>query len=147
MGGYQQLQANPLAADITNGYNDAAPGTAVDYDFTYVYNVVLTGNQFLQNQSVVTTNDADFLWLGTIVASATGTFNVRFSDSQGYYFSNTLIASANIQGDASSPDPVFPSHMIIAGGRIGIDIQDTSGSGNTIQLLFRGIKRYRANVY
>ena len=37
----------------------------------------------------------------------------------------------------------FPASLIPAGGRIGIDIQDTSGAQNTIELLFRGVKRYR----
>ena len=137
------LLTNPLAPDVVNGFNPASPTGAVDVDFSYVYDVVLTGNQFLQNQSVATTNDADFEWRATVISFATGAFNIRFSDSQGYYLSNTLVASANILGDASSPDPVFPGILIPAGGKIGIDIQDTSGGGNTIEIVFRGVKRYR----
>lgn len=137
------LLTNPLAPDAVNGMNNASPPNTVDVDFSYVYDVVLTASQFLQNQSVATTNDADFEWRATVISFSTGSFNVRFSDSQGYYLSNSLVASANILGDASSPDPVFPGILIPAGGKIGIDIQDTSGSGNTIQIVFRGVKRYR----
>src|SRR5271157_6429676 len=111
----QMLTRNPLAPDAANGFNDASPPGYVDVDFSYVYDVVLTANQFLQNQSVVTTNDADFQWRATVVATATGAFNVRFSDAQGYYLSNSLVASSNILGDASSPDPLWPGLIIPAG--------------------------------
>ena len=138
-----ELLVNPYAPPSYNGFNDAAPLGFVDVDFTYPYDVVLTGNQFLRDQSISTTNDADFSWRAIVIAYSTGAFNVRFADSQGYYLSNGMIVSANILGDASSPYPIFPEILIPAGGRIGIDIQDTSGSGNTIELLFRGVKRYR----
>ncbi len=138
-----ELLSNPYAPTVYNGFNDNYPLGFVDVDFTYPYDVVLTGNQFLRDQSISTTNDADFEWRGLVIAVSTGAFNVRFADSQGYYISNGMIASANIVGDAASPYPIFPGILIPAGGRIGIDIQDTSGSTNTIQLLCRGVKRYR----
>lgn len=138
-----ELLVNPYAPPAYNGFNDAAPLGFVDVDFTYPYDVVLTANQFLRDQSISTTNDADFSWRAIVIAYSTGTFNVRFADSQGYYISNGMIVSANILGDAASPYPIFPEILIPAGGRIGIDIQDTSGSGNTIELLCRGVKRYR----
>ena len=134
---------NPYAPPAYNGLNPAAPAEYVDVDFTYPYDVVLTADQELLNQAVSTTNDADFAIRGIVIASATGSFNVRFSDSQGYYISNGYVASANLQADAASPNVVFPEILIPAGGRIGIDIQDTSDRGNTIQILFRGVKRYR----
>lgn len=134
---------NPFAPPSYNGLPDASPEGYVDIDFSYVYDVVLTASQTLLAQSVSTTNDADFEIRAIVIAFSTGTFRVRFSDSQGYYISNSMVESANILGDASSPMPVFPGLLIPAGGQIGIDIQDTSGSGNTIEILFRGVKRYR----
>jgi hypothetical protein len=134
---------NPYAPPVYNGFNDASPQGYIDVDFTYPYDVTLTGNQFLRDQSISTTNDADFAWRAIVIASNTGAFNIRFSDSQGYYLSNGVIASANLLGDAASPWPVFPEIIIPAGGRIGIDIQDTSGTSNTIEILMRGVKRYR----
>jgi len=139
----QAIPANPYASPGDNGLNNASPLNYTDVDFTYVYDVVLTGNQFLRDQTLPTTNDADFAWRALVIASATGAFNIRFADSQGYYLSNGMIASANLQGDAASPYPVFPEILIPAGGRIGIDIQDTSGETNTIEILARGVKRYR----
>jgi hypothetical protein len=134
---------NPFAPPSYNGLNDASPTTFVDVDFTYLYDVVLTANQFLRDQSVSTTNDADFAWRALVVALNTGAFNIRFADSQGFYLSNGMIASANLIGDAASPWPVFPEILIPAGGRVGVDIQDTSNAGNTIEILLRGVKRYR----
>lgn len=134
---------NQLAAQSYQGFNDASPLGFIDVDFSYVYDVVLTGNQFLRDQSISTTNDADFAWRGIVVAVSTGAFNIRFSDSQGFYLSNGMIASANLIGDAASPWPMFPEILIPAGGRIGVDIQDTSGAGNTIEIVCRGVKRYR----
>jgi hypothetical protein len=137
------VPVNPYAPPAYNGFEDASPKGYVDVDFTYPYDVVLTALQFLRDQSISTTNDADFAWRAIVIALATGAFNVRFSDSQGFYLSNGMIASANLIGDAASPYPVFPEILIPAGGRIGIDIQDTSNAQNTIEILCRGVKRYR----
>lgn len=138
-----QAGLNPFAPPVYNGLNDASPEEFLDIDFTYPYDVVLTLNQLLNNQAVSTTNDADFVARAIVIASNTGSFNVRFYDSQGNALSNGFIASANLIGDAASPFPIFPELLIPAGGKIGIDIQDTSGGTNTIEILFRGVKRYR----
>jgi len=137
-----EVLSNPYAPPAYNGFNDASPLGFVDVDFGYIYDVTLTAGQFLRDQTLATTNDADFAWRA-IVLKSDGSFNVRFADSQGYYLSNGMVASANLQGDAASPYAVFPEILIPAGGRIGIDIQDTSGGTNIIQILFRGVKRYR----
>lgn len=134
---------NPLAAPSQSGMPDYSPEGYVDVDFSYVYDVVLTANQVLTDQAVSTMNDADFAIRAVFIGFSTGAFNVRFSDSQGYYLSNGLIASGNLLGDASSPMPVWPEILIPAGGKIGIDITDTSGAGNTIEIVFRGVKRYQ----
>ena len=139
----QAIPANPFGSPVDNGLNNASPLNYVDVDFTYPYDVTLTANQFLRDQTISTTNDADFAWRALVIAFSTGAFNVRFADSQGYYLSNGTIVSANLQGDAASPYPVFPEILIPPGGRIGIDIQDTSGNTNVIELLCRGVKRYR----
>ena len=139
----QAIPANPYASPGDNGLNNVSPLNYVDVDFTYLYDVTLTGGQFLRDQTVSTTNDADFAIRAIVIAFSTGPFNIRIADSQGYYLSNGMIASANLLGDAASPFPIFPEVLIPAGGRIGIDIQDTSGAPNVIEILFRGVKRYR----
>jgi hypothetical protein len=134
---------NPFAPPVYNGFQDTSPLGYVDLDFTYPFDVTLTANQFLRDQSIATTSDADFAWRAIVAAFSTGTFNLRFYDSQGTYLSNGMVASANYLGDASSPYPIFPEILIPASGKIGIDIQDTSGNTNVIELLCRGVKRYR----
>lgn len=134
---------NPFAPPAYNGLNPAAPDGYVDVDFEYVFDIVLTGNENLPNQSQPTVNDSDFAWRAVIINTATGTFSVRFSDSQGYQLSQGYILNGNLQGDASSPYPIFPEIIIPAGGKIGIDLIDTSGGTNTIEIGFRGVRRYR----
>ena len=82
-----EVVPNPYAPPAYNGLMDASPQGYVDVDFTYTYDVVLTALQVLNDQSVQTTNDADFAWRAVVIAFATGAFNVRFSDSQGFYLS------------------------------------------------------------
>lgn len=134
---------NPAAPPVYNGFNDASPQGFSDVSFDYVYDVTLTALQQLNDQTLSITNDADFVWRAMVMNEFTSTFSVRFSDSQGYYLSNGFIANANLQGDAASPYPLMHEIIIPAGGRIGIDIKDTSNATNTIQILFRGVKRYR----
>ncbi len=134
---------NPQAPLVINGMNDGSPLGFQDQSFDYTYDVVLTGNQFLHDQVVSIFTEADFAWRALVVNVNTGVFAVRFTDGQGYYLSSGLINSANLTGTPADPWIVFPETVYPAGGRIGIDIQDLSGAGNTIQLLFRGVNRYR----
>jgi hypothetical protein len=143
------MLVNPNAPPAYTGLNNASPLDYLDVDFTYTYDVngnQLTANASLRDQSVSITNDADFIVRAMVLNYSTGSFNIRISDSQGQYLSNGMIVSANLIGDAASPYPIFPELIIPAGGRIGIDIQDTSGNPNTVEILFRGVKRYRIKV-
>lgn len=138
------MGTNMLAPPAYNGTTQSPFQRAVDITFDYVYDVVMTANQVLNDQVVPIQNDADFIWRAFRIGTATGAFKIRFSDSQGYYFSNSLINSANFQSGGVNVDyAIFPEVAFPSGGRIGIDITDLSGAGNTIELLFRGIKRYR----
>lgn len=127
------------------GYAGLGSATAegVDFDYTYVYDVNLTADQVLNNQQVPLQTDADFELRAVVLAAATGRFQFRFTDSQGFQFSDNFIDSSVLQaGGVSVPWPFFPSPLFPKGGRIGIDIQDLSGEVNIVQLLFRGVKRY-----
>lgn len=117
----------------------APQGREEPYDIPL--DVVLTANQ-----NLVTSLDADpdayFLWRALVISQATGIFSVRFSDSRNYFLSSARIASANLSSDPSSPYPIFPELPVPPNGKIIVDLLDTSGAGNTIQLVFRGAKRY-----
>ena len=135
---------NPFAPPAYNGLAGDYPNGYYDVDFTYVYNVALTANQFLRDQVLALATDADFVWRALICPVNTGVFAVRFSDSQGFYLSNGMIPNANfLYGTVPVPYPIFPEIVLPAGGRVGIDIQDLSGAPNAIEISFRGVKRYR----
>lgn len=135
---------NPFAPPALNGLAGDYPNGYIDVSFDYPYSVALTANQSLRDQVVALDTDADFVWRAVIANASTGAYQIRFSDSQGYYLSNGMIPNnALLYGTVPLPYPIFPEIVLPAGGRIGIDITDLSGSGNTVQLLFRGVKRYR----
>lgn len=138
-----QRLMNPYVPPYLNGLGDGANSQYVDNDFSPVFNIVLAGNQEILNAQQPLDNDADFIWRG-ITISSTGTFGVRFNDGQGYFLSDTYIGSfafLAITGQAS-PYVIFPSMYFVSGSRIGIDVIDQSGSTNTMQMVFRGCKRY-----
>jgi hypothetical protein len=134
--------ANVYAPPAYNGLQDGSPPGYSDVGFDYVYNISLSANQSLVDQQPIA-NDADFAWRAIYISSNTGSFAVRFSDSQWYWLSSARILNTNLPGDAAAPFPVFPELLLPAGGRIGIDLLDLSGAPNTIQIVFRGVKRYR----
>jgi hypothetical protein len=135
--------ANPYAPPVYNGVPDGSPTGYQDVSFDAVYNSpALTALQAIFDQVTLDT-DADFLLRAVFVASATGVFSIRWADSQNYYLANARILSTNLPGDASSPYPWMPEQYYPAGGRIPIDLADVSNAGNTIQFIFRGVKRFR----
>lgn len=134
---------NPMAPLVQNGLDQTAPQGWQDQSFDYPFNITLTGNQIADNQIVPIYTYADFILRALIITVQTGAFSVQFTDGQGYQLSNGKINAFNLVGTPSDPFIFFPEVAYPAGGRIGINIQDTSGAGNTIQLLFRGVNRYR----
>ena len=126
-----------------------SPGTPVGYrDDAYdvPYNSpTLTGGlpgPSLFDQVTLDT-DADFLLRAVYVSSSTGIFSIRWADSQNYWLASAMILSTNLPGDAGSPYPWVPEQFYPAGGRIYIQIADQSNASNTIQFVFRGVKRFR----
>lgn len=135
---------NPLAAPAANGVPYLSPFNCLDVSGFYVYPISLTGNQTLSNQSVSIMTEPDFLLRG-ILFTSTGTFSIRMQDGQQYYISNDFILSTNLLGTAGDPFPIFPEIFYPAGGKIVLDIQDTSGSNNTGQIVFIGANRYKTS--
>lgn len=135
---------NPFAPPAYNGLSGEYPNGFVDVDHSYVYQVTLAASQMLRDQQQPIDTDADFVLRAIQLTSNTGVFAVRFSDSQGYYLSNGLLRSAIfLVGTVPVPFPLFPELVFPSGGRIGIDIQDLSAAPNTVELTFRGVKRYK----
>jgi hypothetical protein len=111
----------------------------------YPFQVVLTANQALVGQRVLIDSDSDFLLTG-IHGTNTGTYKINFRLPSGRQLSNTPIQSANLIGTANQPTAIGPSPVYVRAG-IGpaVDITDTSGAGNTVEICFSGIRRFRIN--
>lgn len=134
----------------------AAPiiGNYVDVAYMYTYEVTLTANQSLLNQQVPIIVTADFVWRGLVFPlfnqGLSGLplqpFNVMFYNGNGRALSTDFMAAENLVAFPGNSFPYFPEVWYPAGGRIRVDIQDTSGVQNSIQLLFIGSSRYAAEL-
>lgn len=133
------MQAINAPAALQGGAADWRSG---EDPFDYVADVTLTANQALQT-TIDIDADSDFLARALYVAAATGAFKLRWSDSRQYFVSNERIASQNLSTDPAAPYPIYPELPLPANGRITLDLEDTSGAGNSIQIVFRGAKRFR----
>ena len=133
----------PYAPAHLLGLGDSAPSNAPypDQSFDIPFDVSLTANQILQTSQIIE-RDADYVWRAVVLNSQTGIYRVQFDINGWYKLSSGQILNANMQSDPSSPYPIFPELVIPAGGRIGILITDLSGAPNTIEILFRGVKRF-----
>jgi hypothetical protein len=137
---------NPYAPPVVQGIQGAGLGNGqwVDIGYAYPFDVTITNaDQLLTNQALALLSDADFVFRGLMFTS-TGNFSVRIYDGDQYALSDGLVMSQNLTSTPGDPFPWFPEVWYPAGGKILIDIQDTSGSGgNIIELLFIGANRYR----
>ena len=140
MGSY----ANQFSPVGYGGLPQGAPAGYVDKPFSYVFDVTLTALQSLLSQTVPIQTDSEFYLRGVYISAATGTFTFRYSDANNYYFSDSQILNSNFSTFAGQPTVVLPEVWYPAGGKISIDITDTSNSGNTIEIVFIGVKRYAA---
>jgi len=125
----------PAALQGQRGFGDEDP-------FDYVLDTSLTANQ-RKTDGIDIDADSDFMARGLYIAAATGAFKIQFADSRQYFVSNVGIASQNLSTDAAAPYPLYPELPLPANGRIQIILEDTSGNPNTIQLVFRGAKRWK----
>jgi hypothetical protein len=142
-----RMLAAPYAPAHLLGMGDTSPqGTPYpDQSYDIPINITLTALQTLQTAQIIE-RDADYVWRGIIANSQTGIYQVRFDINGWYLLSNGQITNANLASDPSAPYPIFPELVVPAGGRIGINITDLSNAGNTIQIVFRGVKRFCANA-
>lgn len=117
---------------------------AGDSSFDYPFDIVMQSGDNLTNEGIRTETDSDFLLRGLAINAFTSDlFSLLFKDSNGNYFSSRPVLAQNYMGQGSAPylftglPRIFPP-----GSSLGIQIKNLSGAQNTIQLLFRGEKRF-----
>jgi len=109
-----------------------------------VFQIVLTALQVLTRLPVPIDKDSDFLLTG-IHGSSTGGYNVNFRTPNGRTFASAMVKSTNLVGSTPSQPAAIGPPLAYAAGTTGpmLDITDTSNAGNTIELIFSGIRRLR----
>lgn len=108
-----------------------------------VFDLVMTANQTQTDLSQTFPKDAAFLWIG-LAGVSTGAYKIQIQKPDGRLLSSAAVRNANIVGTAQFPVPIFPAVRVPPGGRIGINtITDLSAAGNTIQLVFIGVRLYK----
>jgi hypothetical protein len=108
----------------------------------YAYQVTLTANQPLTNQSLIVDGNSDFIMLA-IHGTSTGSYVIRVRNNNDRFICSAFLQNANFVGTAQFPVPLSKPFIVRATGRIAIDITDTSGASNTVELCFSGIRRYQ----
>ena len=141
---------NPYAPDYFAGL-EAPPAEVLGYEdrpFEYVYsppNGQLTSGQVIGQDSVAIQTDADFILYGWYISLYTGAFQIQLTDSTGYQLSSGFINSGAISQSSSDPTVFSPGHPFPASGKILIAITDLSNATNPLQIIFKGVKRFRVN--
>lgn len=107
----------------------------------YTYSVTLTSGQELLDQSIAIDADSDF-YVMALAGSSTGAYELRFKLPTGRYSSSARIRNTLMIGTAQLPAAVTPFILCPANSRIGIDLKDLSGAGNSVYLALRGFRRF-----
>jgi len=135
-----QYPNNPYSPRAFGGV--AQPKQVEDRSFNYLYPIKLTALEALEDTVAIDT-DADFLLEAWYISKADGTFTIQLTDSTGYQLQNGQIQSSGLSQSQADPTVFSPSHPFPAGGKIKINITDTSGlNSNTGQIVFIGTKRF-----
>ena len=109
----------------------------------YVFQLVMTPGQKLANQKVPIDTDSDFLLTG-IHGTSTGDYSINFKLPSGKPFANNQVQKQNLIGTANQPTAIGPSQVYL-GASIGpaLDLTETSGFANTLEICFSGIRKLR----
>lgn len=134
LSGLGEVPTAPPADPAPAGYYDEAGG--------YVFDYVLNANQIALGLSVPIDQDSDFIWMATY-GTQTGTYKVNFKTARGRQIFSSPVNSLNAIGTAQFPTVWEPAFTYNASGRIMLDLTDTSGAQNTVQLVFLGVRRFK----
>jgi hypothetical protein len=135
---FDQARDAELAA-LQAAAEDAETMHEESYDL--VFSRSLTANQALIDQALYTDGDSEFL-ITSVVGTSTGAYSIRLKGPTGRYLQSAAVRNTNFVGSAIFPSAILPALLLPANGRITLDVTDLSAAPNTIEILFRGIKRF-----
>lgn len=125
------------------GTNPNAQPQFVEEPANYIFTYTLTGNQSVQYVPVNIDRDSDFCLTG-LNGSSTGTFTMNFRLPSGRLICNQNVQSTNLLGTPNIPTTIGPPPIYRAGSTgPEVSLTDTSGAGNTVTIVFSGIRRLR----
>lgn len=117
--------------------------TYVEEPAIYVFSSTLSSDQHISDISVNIDRDSDFLLTG-VNGSSTGTYTLNFRLPSGRQICNTEILNTDFIGTANQPTAIGPPPIYRAGSTgPQLTLTDTSGAGNTVIIIFSGIRRIR----
>jgi len=133
----QELLKPPIVTDPQTGERFYAE-PAVE-----PFTVALLANQERRDLSQFFGRDCAFLWTG-LAGNSTGVYQTQFIiPPDNRLLSTAPVNNVNMVGTAQFPVPIWPAIKVPPGSRIGIYLLDTSGAGNTVQLVFYGVRLFR----
>ena len=130
---------NPMAPPVYGGLMTPDGDTMYDYP----HDAVLVAGTTPDNGIVKTDTDADFHMCAIIVNQYTDIrFSILVNINGVYYMSESAVLAGNLVSDPAAPMPVLGKFIIPRGANINVQLVNLSGAENTVQLLFRGMKKY-----
>lgn len=110
----------------------------------YVFNYTLTALQAVTRVAVNIDRDSDFLLTGINGTSTGGyTLNVRLPSGR-LIASQQMISTQFVSNAPNQPTAIGPPPIYRAGSTgPELDLTDTSNAGNTLQIIFSGLRRLR----
>lgn len=112
------------------------------FQYSAVPDAAIAGN----GKTIVQTRvdaDSDFI-LRKLIATSTGTFQAQISDSGSKdVWMDQYIRNANLFGTTQYPNVLPKPRLIRRNSTIQTEIEDVSGSSNTVQIIYEGAKILR----
>lgn len=103
------------------------------------FQATLTANQSIRDTGRDVDKEGDW-WLNSFWGSSTGAYNILIRFPNGRSLTSSPVKASNLIGTAQFRVGVKPIYFP-AGSRISLDLEDTSGAENDIEILFGGIRR------
>ncbi len=144
---------NPWAPPILNGLNPTSSDACDDVEGAYVWPEnngfhTLTANEE-RSEVFVLDHEDDFRFMGLVWAlksvgdASTPGFLYRIQDDAGKYICDGFTYCFATPGTLAQPWPIFPHVTYSSHQRIQFEMINVAAHSQGVQLMFRGVKRFR----